>query len=179
MASLSRGVSRRIFMLTASAALAGPALADPPVPPPAQLTEPAPLRPEDVSRMGQALDHAGDHGLDAKALTPPGLDALVQSQDPDKRKRGEVMLRAAVLRYARQVRSGRLEGPDFDDEWAIRPAAFDPRPELEAALEQNRKSLVGCEITVRELPQNAGDRSFFRRRKRKRPFGRSDHRQRS
>src|SRR6478672_836517 len=120
-------------MLTASAALAGPALADPPVPPPVQLTEPPPLRPEDVGRMRQALDHAGDHGLDAKALTPPGLDALLQSQDPDKRKRGENMLKAAVLRYARQVHSGRLDGSDFDDEWAIRPAAFDPRPELEAA----------------------------------------------
>ena len=42
-----------------------------------------------------------------------------------------------MLRYARQVHSGRLEASDFDDEWALRPATFDPRPGLEAALAQN------------------------------------------
>jgi murein L,D-transpeptidase YcbB/YkuD len=126
-----------MFLLAASAALVGPALADPPIPPPVQVTEPAPLRPEDVSLMRKTLDQAGAHGLDAKALTPPGLDALLGSDDPAQRKRGEAALKAAVLRYARQVRSGRLDGADFDDEWALRPAAFDPKPELEAALAQN------------------------------------------
>lgn len=138
-------------MLVASAALCGPglkALADPPIPPPATLSEPAPLRPEDVTLLRQALDQADAQGLDSKALIPPGLDALLGSDDPDKRKRGESVLKGAVLRYARQVHSGRLDASDFDDEWGIRPAAFDPRPGLEAAaLAQN-----GVAVWLASLP---------------------------
>jgi murein L,D-transpeptidase YcbB/YkuD len=129
-----------MFVLSASAALWAPlqeARADPPIAPAAPLAEPAALRPEDAALLRQALDQADAQGLDAKRLIPPGLDALLQSQDPDKRRRGEAALKAAVLRYARQVRSGRLESADFDDEWAIRPAAFDPKPGLEAALAEN------------------------------------------
>ncbi|HEY4032288.1 MAG TPA: L,D-transpeptidase family protein [Caulobacteraceae bacterium] len=113
------------------------AFADPPIPPPAQITEPAPLRPEDAALMRKALDQADAQGLDSKALIPPGLDALLASDDPAKRKRGEAALEGAVLRYARQVHAGRLDAADFDEEWAIRPAAFDPKPGLEAALAQN------------------------------------------
>jgi len=87
--------------------------------------------------MRKTLDQADAQGLDAKALVPPGLDALLGSDDPAKRKRGEAVLKGAVLRYARQAHNGRLDGSDFEDEWAIRPAAFDPRPGLEAALAQN------------------------------------------
>jgi murein L,D-transpeptidase YcbB/YkuD len=36
------------------------------------------------------------------------------------------------------VHGGRLAASDFDDEWAIRPASFDPKPGLEAALAQNQ-----------------------------------------
>jgi murein L,D-transpeptidase YcbB/YkuD len=112
-------------------------MADPPIPPPAALAEPAALSPQDVTLMRQALDQAAAQGLDAKALTAPGMDALLQSQDPDKRRRGEAVLKAAVARYARQVHSGRLDTSDFDDEWDLRPTPFDPKTGLEAALAQN------------------------------------------
>jgi murein L,D-transpeptidase YcbB/YkuD len=91
--------------------------------------------------MRQALEQADLQGLDPQALTPPGLDALLGSGDADQLRRGEAALRAAVLRYARQVHRGRLDGSDFEDDWALRPAAFDPAPGLEAALAQN--SLAG------------------------------------
>jgi murein L,D-transpeptidase YcbB/YkuD len=129
-----------IVVLAASAALCAPireALADPPIPAPAPLVEPAPLRPEDVAVMRRALAEADTQGLDAKALTPPGMDALLGSDDPAQRRRGEALLKGAVLRYARQLHSGRLDASDFDDEWAIRPAPFDPGPGLEAALAGN------------------------------------------
>lgn len=155
MASFSCSVNRRIFALAASASLFGlasNAFADPPIAPPPPLSEPPPLRAEDVAAMRRALDQAGDQGLDAKALTPPGLDALLASPEADKRKRGEAALQAAVLRYAKQVRSGRLDARDFDDEWALRPAAFDPKPVLEAALAQN-----GVAAWLASLPpQHAG-----------------------
>jgi murein L,D-transpeptidase YcbB/YkuD len=128
------------LVLTASAVLLGPDLkasADPLSPPLAPLTEPAPPRPADVALMRQVLDLAGAQGLDPLSLTPPGLDALLGSGDPDQRRRGEAALKAAVLRYARQVHRGRLDASDFEDDWAVRPAAFDPAPGLEAALAQN------------------------------------------
>jgi murein L,D-transpeptidase YcbB/YkuD len=88
--------------------------------------------------MRQALDQADAQGLDAKALVPPGLDDLLNSKEADKRRRGEALLKTAVLRYARQVHSGRLAAGDFDQEWDIRPAAFDPKPGLEDALAQDK-----------------------------------------
>ncbi|MGZ5983630.1 MAG: L,D-transpeptidase family protein [Caulobacteraceae bacterium] len=134
-----RSTSRWIFVLAASTALCGnpKAFADPPPPPSAAPSEPSALRPDDVNLLRKALDQAGAQGLDPKALTPPGLDALLGSSDMAKRRRGESVLKAAVLRYARQVRSGRLDASDFDDEWALRPPAFDPKSGLEAALAQN------------------------------------------
>jgi murein L,D-transpeptidase YcbB/YkuD len=95
------------------------------------------LRPQDVAAMRQALAQADAQGLDSKTLVPAGLDGLLDAKDADSRRRGEAMLKGAVLRYARQVHSGRLAASDFDDEWDIRPAAFDPQPGLEAALAQD------------------------------------------
>ena len=143
MVSISGVAGRLILGLLTSVALGAPtlqALADPPPAPPAPSAAPAapaPLRAQDVTLMRQALDQADAQGLDGKALIPPGLDDLLASSDPDKRRRGETALKSAVLRYARQVHSGRLASGDFDEEWDIRPAAFDPRPGLEMALSQD------------------------------------------
>ena len=147
---VSPAARRSIFVLAASAVLWRPDLkasADPPIAPPPPLTSPAPptlpptlpaaLRPADVALLRQALDQAGAQGLDPGSLTPPGLDALLGSDDPDKRRRGEAALQGAVLRYARQVHRGRLDASDFDDEWALRPPPFDPAPGLAAALAQD------------------------------------------
>jgi murein L,D-transpeptidase YcbB/YkuD len=141
--SISGVASRLILGLLTSVALGAPtlqALADPPAAPPAPsvaLAAPVSLRAQDVTLMRQALDQADAQGLDSKTLIPPGMDDLLASADPDKRRRGETVLKSAVLRYARQVHVGRLAPGDFDDEWDIRPAAFDPRPGLETALAQD------------------------------------------
>jgi murein L,D-transpeptidase YcbB/YkuD len=129
-----------MVFLTAAAVLSGPdlkALADPPIATPAPVTEPAPLRQDDVAQMRQVLEHADAQGLDPQTLIPPGLDALLGSGDPIQQRRGEAALKGAVLRYARQVHGGRLAASDFEDEWALRPVRFDPAPGLEAALAQN------------------------------------------
>ena len=102
--------------------------------PSAPATEAMALKAQDVTLLRQALDQADAQGLDAKTLIPPGLDDLLNAKEADRRARGEALLKSAVLRYARQVHSGRLAAADFDDEWDIRPAAFDPKPGLEAAL---------------------------------------------
>jgi murein L,D-transpeptidase YcbB/YkuD len=129
------------------------ALADPaPAPSPASPAAPVPLKPQDVALMRQALDQAGAQGLDAKALVPPGLDKLLAASDPATRQKGEALLKTAVLRYARQVHSGRLASGDFDDEWAIRPAAFDPKPGLDDALTQGKLAQWLASLP----PQHAG-----------------------
>ena len=109
----------------------------PPVQSPAPPADAAPLSPANAQLLRQALDQAEAQGLKAKAFMPPRLDELLASHDADARRRGEIMLEAAVVRYAKAVHSGQLSPKDFDDEWAIRPAPFDPRPGLEAALAQN------------------------------------------
>lgn len=121
-----------VTVLMAASAPAPRAMAQPEPAPAASGEAATALKPQDVAAMRQALDGAQAQGLDP--LTPPGLDDLLNAQDPERRRRGEAQLKAAVLRYARQVHSGRLAPSDFDDEWALRPAAFDPRPGLEAAL---------------------------------------------
>jgi murein L,D-transpeptidase YcbB/YkuD len=97
----------------------------------------APLSAQNVERLRRALDQAAAQGLQVKALIPPQLDALLASHDPDARRRGEALLQATVLRYAKAVHAGQLSTKDFDDEWAIRPAPFDPRAGLQAALAQD------------------------------------------
>jgi murein L,D-transpeptidase YcbB/YkuD len=128
--------------------LAQPA-APAPVPAPASAppaaTQPAPtppaadvLKPEQIVLLRQALEQAPAHGFPDKAFTPPGLDALLQSGDPAARLRGAALLKSAVLRYASAVHRGRLATADFDDEWGLRPAAYDPGPGYDAAIAENK-----------------------------------------
>lgn len=96
------------------------------------------LSAQQTAQMRQALEQAPAHGFAAHEFTPPGLDALLASSDPAQRQRGETVLKNAVLRFAAAVHRGRLNANDFDDEWGLRPAAYDPAPGLEAALATNQ-----------------------------------------
>ena len=98
----------------------------------------AALKPEQVVLLRQALDQASLHGFPDKAFVPPNLDALLKSPDAPTRQTGETLLKASVLRYAAAVHRGRLDAKDFDDEWGLRPAAFDPQPGFTAALAQDK-----------------------------------------
>lgn len=95
------------------------------------------LRAKDVALMRQTLGQAAAHGLNPDAVVPRGLDLLLDAKDAARRQRGESILKGAVLRYAQQVHSGRVAIADFDEEWDLRPAPYDPRPGLEAALAQD------------------------------------------
>lgn len=100
-------------------------------------TDSAPLRPDQIALLRQALAQAPAQGFADKAFTPPGLDALLQSPDPAARQRGEAMLKGAILKYASAVHRGRLKDSEFDDEWGLRPAPYNPEPDLAGALAQN------------------------------------------
>jgi murein L,D-transpeptidase YcbB/YkuD len=78
----------------------------------------------------RALADAPSHGFDRSEFAPADLDDLVQSGDPDAWPR----LSAAVVAYARAQRGQRIPLADFPAEWSIRPAPYDPAPELSAAI---------------------------------------------
>ncbi|MDR3509098.1 MAG: L,D-transpeptidase family protein, partial [Caulobacteraceae bacterium] len=97
-----------------------------------------PLRPDQIDQLRKALTAAETHGFAHEAFTPPNLDALLQSQNPDARRSGEAALTTAILRYAHAVHSGRLSSAAFMDEWGLRPAAYDPTPDFTAAVNGDR-----------------------------------------
>jgi murein L,D-transpeptidase YcbB/YkuD len=119
------------------AGLAQPAPAAPAAPATAA-PAPSALKPEQVALLRQALDQAPAQGFADKAFTPPGLDALLQSPNPAVHQKGEALLKTAVLHYAAAVHRGRLAPADFDDEWGLRPSAYDPAPDFAAAVAQNK-----------------------------------------
>jgi L,D-transpeptidase YcbB len=67
--------------------------------------------------FAQGLRHSG-----TAAPTPQGNDALVR----------------AALDYARAVHSGRLDESDFDTNWGLRPAPYDPLPGFADAVRRDR-----------------------------------------
>jgi murein L,D-transpeptidase YcbB/YkuD len=110
--------------------------------PPAAAAAPAPaatdsLKPDQIVLLRQALDQASVHGFPDKAFIPASLDPLLRSADPVARARGAALLKTSILRYASAVHRGRLALSDFDDEWGMRPAAYDPKPDFDAAVAQN------------------------------------------
>lgn len=110
-----------------------PAAAAPPVVlAPAPVVLP-PLSPAEQAIALRVLAAAGLHGLDSKAYLPAG--AIDGSElTPEQ----AAALSAGVLAYARDVRTGRMENAEFPAMWALRPAPYDPAPDMLAALSTNR-----------------------------------------
>jgi murein L,D-transpeptidase YcbB/YkuD len=96
------------------------------------------LRPDQILLLRQALAQAPTQGFAEGEFLPPTLDALLQSSDPAARARGEMALKAAVLRYASAVHRGRLPAGAFDAEWGMRPAPFDAAAAFAQAVSQNK-----------------------------------------
>ncbi|MCW3848256.1 L,D-transpeptidase family protein [Sphingomonas sp. LB-2] len=69
------------------------------------------------ARFAQGLVHAG-----AAPVTPASNDELVR----------------AALDYAHAVHSGRLDPEDFQKDWGLRPAPYDPLPAFAAAVKADR-----------------------------------------
>ena len=77
-----------------------------------------------LSRSQRVLAIEALNAADLEGLAPRRLD----DQTPEQALIGE------LLRYAREVHTGRLSLGDFPAAWGVRPAPFDPGPSLMSAL---------------------------------------------
>lgn len=107
-----------------------PALAQsPPVARPTAPARPSPvapivLTPVQADLLQRTLAAADRHGFAPGEFAPRGPD--------------QAALVDATLRYARAVRTGRLNPEGFLEEWGLRPQPFDARAGLVRALAENR-----------------------------------------
>jgi murein L,D-transpeptidase YcbB/YkuD len=81
-----------------------------------------------------ALARAGDHGLEPTAYR---VDALPRPAGDPMLAR-DLSLTDALLRYARDVRVGRVRPAEVEADWAIPPPAFDAPSEAARALASGR-----------------------------------------
>ena len=127
-----------------NSALAQPVVSAPPaavasVPPSPTPPTPAPsveipaLTPAQALTALKVLRAADLQGLQPKAYVPEGL-AETGLLTPDQ----QTALTKGLVRYAHDVRIGRMDAPDFPEVWAVRPAAYDPSPDLVNALAEGR-----------------------------------------
>jgi L,D-transpeptidase YcbB len=129
------------------------------------------LRPDQIALLRKTLDQAESHGFEHDQFAVAGLDDLLQSRDPAERRAGQDRLVAATLRYALAVHGGRLADSDYLDEWGLRPAAYNPAPDFQQAVTQDRlaawldslpppytgyDSLRGALATYRGIAQRGG-----------------------
>ncbi len=138
-AILGRTLRLGTAMASVTALLAGPGFAQqqpPPVavpqvqvvPPvvPVQVIPPPVLSAAQITQLAQLLDDAGfAHGLRHDGSAQPRLEG------------NDAVVRAA-LDYARAVHSGRLDASDFQQDWGLRPAAYDPMPAFADAVKRDR-----------------------------------------
>ena len=96
------------------------------------------LRPDQVEQLRRVLDTAHTHGFDIGAYGPDTAVALMGARDPASRQAVQEQLIVLTLAYAQAVRAGRLAVTDFDPEWGLRPAAYDPGPEFVQAIAEDR-----------------------------------------
>ncbi|ATQ44101.1 L,D-transpeptidase family protein [Caulobacter mirabilis] len=88
--------------------------------PPAQIT----LRPDQAELLRRTLDEAALHGFEPGEFTPRG--------DSD------AALVEATLRYAKAVKTGRLDTANFREDWGLRPTPFDARGAMARAVADDR-----------------------------------------
>lgn len=109
-------------------------------PAPVQVPAPPALRADQISMLAKTLGNAASHGFEPGAYAPDRALALLDSRSAADRQAGQAQLVALTLRYAKAVHSGRLAAADFDNNWGLRPAAYDPAPGFSAAVQQDRLS---------------------------------------
>ncbi len=126
-------------MMFGYSALAQPAVAPPPAVTVPSVPTPQPpvvipaLTPAQATTAVKALRTADLHGLQPKRYVPEGIveTGLLTSDQ-------QSALADGLVRYAHDVRIGRLDAADFPELWAVRPAAYDPAPDLAKALAEDR-----------------------------------------
>jgi len=105
-----------------------PAVAQTPPPSAGARATPAPariaLRADQVELLRRTLDEASSHGFAPDEFSPRG--------DSD------AALIDATLRYAKAVKTGRLEIANFREDWGLRPTPFDARGGFNRAVADDR-----------------------------------------
>ncbi len=113
-----------------------PPSAPPVIAPPAVVTPPVPIPPLSAAQeswLNGWLKGGAEQGLMARSKATGALsgDGLV----------------SAVLDRAKALSTGRVNTADFLDIWALRPAAFDPRPALARAIAEDRLPQWAASLT--------------------------------
>lgn len=88
---------------------------------------------EEVTLLMAALGAVDKEGFRPGEFTPPGLDALLRSPREADRAQGAIVLRRAVLAYARAQHGVRVTPSTLDKNWGLKPGPYDAAAEFEAA----------------------------------------------
>ncbi len=127
-------------VVLALVALAFPALAQvapPPVVPTVSVPAPTPLLVAPPSPLPLPQLSPVQAAFIASWLGNGDAQGLASTTAPDTSPlAGDALVRAALDR-AKALRTGRIEGSDFLDIWALRPAAYDPLPTFAQAVATN------------------------------------------
>ena len=81
----------------------------------------------------KVLQAADLHGLQPKVYIRQAIPA-----SGDLTPAQQTALAEAIVRYAHDVHIGRMDTEAFPANWAVRPAAYDPKPDLVKALAEDR-----------------------------------------
>jgi murein L,D-transpeptidase YcbB/YkuD len=138
-ALLAAGVSTAAFAQQAAQQVTAPPPATTAIPAsqPGQTPVPVPVAPVQAPLPDLTPDQADQvrrlivQGRIAQGLRYSTAEAEVLPADP------QGLVRAA-LDYARAIHIGRLDTADFQEDWALRPAAWDPLPGFTQAVAGNR-----------------------------------------
>jgi murein L,D-transpeptidase YcbB/YkuD len=106
------------------------------VPPQPAPIPPQPLRRDQVATILATLKDAESHGFVAGEFLPAELEPLLSSANPADRARGETLLRASIIRYARAQHGLRIT--NWPKNWALRPAPYDAEADFNFAVSQDR-----------------------------------------
>lgn len=107
----------------------------PALPPPAPIP-PQPLRREQVDLIVKTLQEAETHGFRQGEFMPANLLTLMASKDPAERLRGDSLLRATIIRYARAQHGLRITA--WPKNWSLRPLPYDAEADFNFAAAQDR-----------------------------------------
>lgn len=131
MALGSLATAQTLHALPVATSPAAPAAVVPPPPPPP--VEIPPLTVEQIVTAVRILAAADQHGLQSRSYLPAGM-----VQPGELTPAQQTALTDGLLRYAHDVRIGRMDARDFPDFWAVRPVDYDPAPDLIRALAEGR-----------------------------------------
>ncbi len=115
--------------------------AQPDATPPPVLSTPisAPaLRGDQIALLMQTLADAPSHGFGRDEFMPQGLDSLLRASSVADRQRGALLLKSAIVAYAKAQHGGRLPPSSFLKNWGMRPAHYDAEADFNFALVQDR-----------------------------------------